>query len=41
MSVKTFTARFRLDQSDSHLLPDLSAAVDIQVDIQVGIEVSK
>jgi len=37
MSVKTFTARFRLDQSDSHLLPDLSAAVDIQV----GTEVSK
>jgi hypothetical protein len=30
MSVKTFTARFRLDQSDPHLLPDLSAAVDIQ-----------
>jgi multidrug resistance efflux pump len=31
MSVKTFTARFRLDQSDPHLLPDLSAAVDITV----------
>jgi multidrug resistance efflux pump len=31
MSVKTFTARFRLDQSDPHLLPDLSAAVDIEV----------
>lgn len=31
MSVKSFTARFRLDQSDSHLLPDLSAAVDIEV----------
>jgi multidrug resistance efflux pump len=30
MSVKSFTARFRLDQSDPHLLPDLSAAVDIQ-----------
>jgi multidrug resistance efflux pump len=30
MSVKTFTARFRLDQSDPHLLPDLSAAVDIE-----------
>jgi HlyD family secretion protein len=29
MSVKTFVARFRLDQSDPHLLPDLSAAVDI------------
>ena len=28
--VKTFTARFRLDQSDPHLLPDLSAAVDIE-----------
>jgi HlyD family secretion protein len=37
MSVKNFTARFRLDQSDPHLLPDLSAAVDIQV----GIEVSR
>ena len=31
MSVKTFTARFRLDQTDPHLLPDLSAAVDIEV----------
>ncbi len=41
MSVKNFTARFRLDQSDPHLLPDLSAAVDIQVDIQVATEVSK
>jgi multidrug resistance efflux pump len=30
MSVKTFTARFRLDQGDPHLLPDLSAAVDIE-----------
>ena len=30
MSVKSFTARFRLDQSDPHLLPDLSAAVDIE-----------
>jgi HlyD family secretion protein len=30
-SVKTFTARFVLDQSDSHLLPDLSVAADIQV----------
>ncbi|MDQ1473439.1 MAG: hypothetical protein QOJ99_4919 [Bryobacterales bacterium] len=29
MSVKTFVARFKLDQSDPHLLPDLSAAVDI------------
>jgi hypothetical protein len=25
--IKTFTARFRLEQSDPHLLPDLSAAV--------------
>lgn len=31
MSVKAFTARFRLDQSDAHLLPDLSAAVDIEI----------
>ena len=30
MSNKSFTARFRLDQSDPHLLPDLSAAVDIE-----------
>ena len=30
ISVKTFIARFRLDQSDPHLLPDLSAAVDIE-----------
>jgi HlyD family secretion protein len=30
-SVKTFTARFVLDQSDSHLLPDLSVAADIGV----------
>jgi multidrug resistance efflux pump len=30
MSVKTFTARFRLEQGDPHLLPDLSAAVDIE-----------
>ena len=30
-SVKTFSAVFLLDQSDPHLLPDLSAAVDIQV----------
>ncbi len=30
-SVKTFTARFVLDQSDPHLLPDLSAALDIEV----------
>ena len=31
MSVKSFTARFRLDQTDPHLLPDLSAAVDIEL----------
>jgi HlyD family secretion protein len=30
MSVKTFLARFRLDQSDPRLLPDLSAAIDIE-----------
>ena len=27
--IKTFNARFRLNQTDPHLLPDLSAAVDI------------
>ena len=30
-SIKTFTARFVLDQTDSHLLPDLSVAADIEV----------
>jgi multidrug resistance efflux pump len=30
ISVKTFTARFKLDQTDPRLLPDLSAAVDIE-----------
>ncbi len=30
ISVKTFIARFRLDQKDPRLLPDLSAAVDIE-----------
>ena len=30
MSVKTFSARFRLDGSDPRLMPDLSAAVDIE-----------
>ncbi|HEY1757325.1 MAG TPA: HlyD family efflux transporter periplasmic adaptor subunit [Bryobacteraceae bacterium] len=30
-SIKTFSASFRLDQSDPHLLPDLSAALDIEV----------
>jgi HlyD family secretion protein len=29
-SVKTFTARFRLDHDDPHLLPDLSVALDIE-----------
>jgi HlyD family secretion protein len=33
--IKTFNARFKLAESDPHLLPDLSAAVDIPVDIQV------
>ena len=28
--VRSFKARFRLDQSDPHLLPDLSAGVDIE-----------
>lgn len=30
-SLKTFQARFRLEESDPHLLPDLSAAVDLEV----------
>jgi multidrug resistance efflux pump len=29
--IKTFSARFRLLSSDPHLLPDLSAAVDIEI----------
>lgn len=29
-SIRLFSARFRLDQSDAHLLPDLSAALDIE-----------
>ena len=29
--IRTFTARFLIDQTDPHLLPDLSAAVDLQV----------
>ncbi len=33
-SVKTFTARFRLDQTDPHLLPDLSAALDIEAPVK-------
>jgi multidrug resistance efflux pump len=32
-SIKTFSARFRLNQSDPHLLPDCSAAVDIQLPV--------
>jgi len=28
-SVRTFSARFRVDQSDPHLMPDLSASLDI------------
>ena len=28
--IKTFAARFRLDKSDPHLLPDLSAAVILE-----------
>jgi multidrug resistance efflux pump len=31
-SIKNFTARFILDQTDDHLLPDLSAAADVEVD---------
>jgi hypothetical protein len=30
-SIKTFTARFIVDQTDPHLLPDLSVAADIEV----------
>ncbi len=30
-TVRTFPARFRLDEHDPHLLPDLSAAVDLEV----------
>lgn len=30
-TVRTFPARFRLDGQDPHLLPDLSAAVDLEV----------
>ena len=29
-SVKTFSARFRLEKADPHVMPDLSAAVDIE-----------
>jgi multidrug resistance efflux pump len=34
--IKTFSARFRLSTSDPHLLPDLSAAVDIEVPVKVS-----
>lgn len=30
-TVKTFMARFVLDQNDPHILPDLSAALDVEV----------
>ena len=30
-SIKTFSSRFRLDQSDPRLMPDLSVALDIEV----------
>ena len=30
-TVRTFPARFRLDEQDRHLLPDLAAAVDLEV----------
>lgn len=35
-SIKTFSARFRLDETDRHLLPDLSAAIDIVVPAEVA-----
>ncbi len=34
--IKTFSAHFRLNQSDPHLLPDLSAAVDIQLPVHAA-----
>jgi membrane fusion protein (multidrug efflux system) len=34
--IKTFSARFVLDQSDPHLLPDLSAAIDITLPQKVA-----
>lgn len=34
--IKTFSARFVLDQSDPHLLPDLSAAVDVTVPLSAS-----
>ena len=40
-SVKTFSARFRLDQSDPRLLPDLSAALDIELPREIPRETSK
>jgi len=36
--IKTFAARFRLTESDAHLLPDLSAAVDIRLPAARGSE---
>ncbi len=39
--IKTFSARFRLAGSDPHLLPDLSAAVDIQVPAEVAAGVRR
>ena len=30
-TIRTFPARFRLDEQDAHLLPDLAAAVDLEV----------
>ncbi len=30
-TIRTFPARFRLDERDAHLLPDLAAAVDLEV----------
>jgi hypothetical protein len=32
--IKNFPARFRIEQSDPRLLPDISAAVVIQVDVR-------
>ncbi len=40
-SMKTFAARFVIDQSDARLLPNLSAAVDIQVDAAQNTKASK
>jgi multidrug resistance efflux pump len=40
-SMKTFSARFVMDQTDPRLLPDLSAAVDIEVPAAAPIKASK